>query len=100
MLFVLLSDSKKERMHRTLNSVVLFCFAAGASGATLRVPGIRGPLKIDGVADEEIWKQAAVLPMHSADFGVPFPAGGGMPAVVRGGYLCLSARLPETSTRV
>ena len=86
-------------MHRALNSVVLFCFAAGASGATLRVPAAGGSLTVDGVADEEIWKQAAALPMHSADFGAPFPAAGEMRAVVRGGYLCLSARLPET-TRV
>src|SRR5947199_346909 len=33
------------------------------------------------------------------DFGAFLPAGGEMRAVVRGGYLCLSARLPET-TRV
>jgi cephalosporin-C deacetylase-like acetyl esterase len=54
-------------------------------------------LTVDGVAEEEIWKQATVLPLHSADFGAPFPAGGEMRAIVRGGYLCLSARLPETS---
>jgi dienelactone hydrolase len=87
----------KELMHRAVNSVFLFCFAAAASGATLRVPAIRAPLTIDGVADEEIWKQATVLPVHSVDFGAPFPAGGEMRAVVRGGYLCLSARLPETA---
>ena len=91
----------KARMHRALSSVILFCFAAGAGvrGATLRIPAAREPVTVDGVVDEEIWKKAAVLPTHSADFGAFLPAGGEMRAVVRGGYLCLSARLPET-TRV
>lgn len=84
-------------MLRAVHPVVFICFAVGAGGATLRVPAARGPLTVDGVADEEIWKQAAVFPQHSPDFGAPFPPGGEIRAVVRGGYLCLSARLPETS---
>ena len=84
-------------MFRAVPSVVFFCFAVGSSGANLRVPAARGPLTVDGVPDEEIWQQATVLPVHSADFGAPFPAGGELRAVVRGAYLCLSARLPETS---
>jgi hypothetical protein len=72
-------------------------FAAAATGATLRIPAANGPLTIDGVAGEEIWKKAMVIPTHSAEFGTPFPAGGEMRAVVRGGFLCLSARLPEPS---
>jgi Acetyl xylan esterase (AXE1) len=84
-------------MLRTLHSVVFFCVAAGASGATLRIPAARGPLTVDGLPDEEIWKQATLLPLHSTEFGAPFPAGGEIRAIVRGGYLCLSARLPEKS---
>ena len=83
-------------MPRTLLFVFFLCLIAGASGATLRVPAAAGRLTVDGIADEEIWKQAAVLTAHSPDFGTPFPAGGEMRAVVRGGYLCLTARLPET----
>ncbi|MEO6828762.1 MAG: acetylxylan esterase [Acidobacteriaceae bacterium] len=45
--------------------------------------------------NEEIWKQAAVLPMQEADYGAAFPQGGETRALVRGKYLCLSARLPE-----
>jgi hypothetical protein len=86
-------------MLRAIPSLVAFSFALGVSGAALRVPAAHGPLTIDGVADEEIWNQAAVLPMHSSEFGAPFPAAGEVRAIVRGGYLCLSARLPE-HTRV
>jgi dienelactone hydrolase len=67
-----------------------------ASAANLKVPAADGPLLIDGVQDEAIWKRAVVLPTHSADFGAPFPAGGDLRALVRGGYLCLSAEVPET----
>jgi dienelactone hydrolase len=87
-------------MRKAVHSIVLLCFAAGANGATLRIPAARGGLTIDGVADEEIWKQAALLPAHSADFGAPFPPAGEIRAAVRGGYLCLSARLPETGRTV
>jgi dienelactone hydrolase len=63
--------------------------------ATLRIPAAGGSLIIDGVADEEIWKNGAVLPLQAENFGAAFPAGGEIRAVVRGGYLCFSARLPE-----
>ena len=79
-------------------SLLFFCLlcAATASGASLNIPSANGPLTVDGLIDEDIWKQAVVLPLQSLDFGAPFPAGGEMRAVVREGYLCLSARLPET----
>lgn len=77
--------------------VPLFLLAAVASGATLQVPSADAPLTINGLLDEDIWKQSVVLPVQGPEFGAPFPAAGEMRAVVRGGYLCLSARLPETS---
>lgn len=46
--------------------------------------------------DETIWTEAAVLPLQPAEVGTPFPAAGEMRVVVRRGYLCLSARVPET----
>src|SRR5204863_21431 len=88
---------RNDCMLRALRSVGFFCFAFGATAATIRIPAGSGPLTVDGIPDEEIWKAAAVLPIQAADFGTPFPAGGEMRAVVRGGYLCLSARLPEKS---
>lgn len=69
--------------------------SAVASEPRLLIPVASGPLTIDGVADEAIWQQAAVLPLQKPAFGAPFPDGGEMRAVVRGGYLCLSARVPE-----
>ena len=87
-------------MLKSRHSLILCCFAVGATAATLHIPTANGPLEVNGVADEEIWNRATVLPMHSGDFGAPFPAGGEIRAVVRGGYLCLSARLPETGRLV
>jgi len=75
-----------------------FCFllAMMASGATMNIPSADGPLTVDGRVEEGIWAQAVVLPLSPKEFGAPFPAGGEMRAVVRRGYLCLSARLPES----
>ena len=67
-----------------------------ASGATLSIPSADGALTVDGRVEEDIWGRAAVLPLQPKEFGAPFPAGGEMRAVVRRGYLCLSARLPES----
>jgi len=75
---------------------LFFLLTAAASGATLRIPSAEGPLTIDGRVDEGIWAQAVVLPFQGREFGNPFPAGGEMRAVVRRGYVCLSARLPES----
>ena len=73
---------------------------AVASEPRLVVPAASGPLTIDGVPDEAIWGQAAVLPLQKPTFGAPFPEGGEMRALVRSGYLCLSARIPETGRLV
>jgi dienelactone hydrolase len=83
-------------MNKAVFSLLYFLLATMASGATLKIPSAEGPLTVDGLVDEEIWSQAAVLPLQPADFGAPFPAGGEIRAVVRRGYLCLSARLPES----
>ena len=79
-----------------------FCFllATVASGATLNIPSADGPLTVDGRVEEDIWAQAVVLPLQPKEFGAPFPAGGEMRAMVRRGYLCLSARLPESERLV
>ena len=80
--------------------VMLLGLLAGAAGATVRIPSAEGRLTINGLADEDIWKQAVVLPLGPVAFSAPFPAGGQMRAVVRGGYLCLSAWVPETGRLV
>jgi dienelactone hydrolase len=67
-----------------------------ASGATLTIPAADGALTVDGRVEEDIWARAVALPLQLKEFGAPFPAGGEMRAIVRRGYLCLSARLPET----
>jgi cephalosporin-C deacetylase-like acetyl esterase len=68
---------------------------AVASGATLKIPSASGPLTIDGKIDERIWQDARVLALRPAGFGAPFPEGGESRIVIRGSYVCVSARLPE-----
>ena len=91
---------RMKNMNRAVPFVLCFLLATGAQvgadGATLKIPSADGPLTVDGIVDEDIWAQAAVLPLQRVDLGAPFPAGGEMRAVVRRGYLCLSARLPES----
>ena len=70
--------------------------APAARAASWAVPLVNAPLTIDGLIEEDTWKQAAVLPMQASDYGPAFPQGGETRAMVRGEYLCLSARLPET----
>jgi hypothetical protein len=73
---------------------LLLCRAATA--AQWAIPSVNGPMTIDGLVDEDLWKQGAVLPMRSTDYGATFPLGGETRALVRGNYLCLSALLPES----
>ncbi len=88
------------KCRRSMSQIIapVFCLllAAMANAEVVRIPAVKGSLTIDGVPDEDIWKRAIILPIQPAEFGAPFPASGEMRAVVRGGYLCLSARLPET----
>ena len=83
-------------MSQIIASAFCFLLASMAYAEIVKIPSAQGPLTINGVPDEDIWKRAIVLPIQPAEFGTPFPAGGEMRAVVRGGYLCLSAGLPET----
>jgi hypothetical protein len=68
--------------------------------ATVNIPSADGPMSIDGVVDESIWKSAAVLPLEPPDFGSPFPEGGEIRVMVRGGYVCVGARVPESGRLV
>lgn len=77
-----------------------FLLTTFASGAALTIPSADGPLTVDGRPEESIWAKAVVLQIPQMDFGAPFPAGGEMRAVLRRGYLCLSARLPESGRLV
>ncbi len=72
---------------RTLLLSSLFLLAASlpSVGTTVDIPAGEGPLAIDGRIEEEIWQKAGVL-----------PPGGELRAVVRGSYLCLSAKMPES----
>ncbi|MFL6306654.1 MAG: acetylxylan esterase [Candidatus Sulfotelmatobacter sp.] len=83
-------------MSRTVPLVPFLLLAAIASAENLRIPSAEGPLTINGVPDEELWKHAIVLPLRQAGFGSAFPSAGEMRAVIRGDYLCLSAQVPET----
>ncbi|MFB3921824.1 MAG: acetylxylan esterase [Terriglobia bacterium] len=83
-------------MSKLLLPVFYLSFACATSGASLNIPSADAPLTIDGRLDEELWSRAAVLPVQPEEFGTRFPAAGEMRAIVRGTYLCLSARLPET----
>ncbi len=77
--------------------VGLLCWplAGLAGGATLTIPSADGPLTIDGAINEQIWQRAAVLPVQPSEFGAPFPGGGEARVILRGDYLCFSARVPE-----
>ena len=83
-------------MRKGIFVTLIVLAATVASGATLNIPAVDGDLTIDGRPGEDIWAHAVVLPFQPGEFGSPFPAGGDMRALVRRGYLCLSARLPET----
>jgi hypothetical protein len=77
--------------------VLLLCTATalGAEAPSVTIPSISGALTIDGQPDEPVWQGARVFPLVSSEFGSPFPAGGEARIATRGGYLCLSARIPE-----
>lgn len=82
-------------MVKHLLMIVAVAALAAAGEPRLAVPAASGPLILDGVPGEAIWADAAVLPGQGGDFGAPFPEGGDVRVLVRGGYLCLAARLPE-----
>ena len=82
-------------MARCVLVVLGLLASSAASGASLKIPSASGPLTIDGKIEERIWQEARVLPLGAAGFGAPFPAGGETRMVIRGGYVCVSARLAE-----
>lgn len=87
-------------MRELFRSVLTFAFVTflivpKAGAAVLSIPSVIGPLTIDGSPEEAVWKQAAVLSGNPDKFGASFPGGGETRVMVRSGYLCLSARLPE-----
>jgi hypothetical protein len=81
---------------RIILPLLCLLLAPAANADSWTIPSVNGPLTIDGLVNEDIWKQAAVLPMQATEYGAPFPQSGETRAMVRGRYLCLSARLPET----
>jgi hypothetical protein len=64
---------------------------ANAGDPALTIPSASGALTLDGVPDEAIWNQRALLPLQAPPFGEPFPAGGTTGVLVQNGY-CVSAR--------
>jgi hypothetical protein len=81
-------------MRGALPLAVLLSFA-WTCGATLEIPSAAGPLTIDGNVDEPIWQTASLMAFPVERAG-PFPVGGETRIMVRQGYLCLSAVLPES----
>ncbi len=82
-------------MRVRITVVLLFLLSPAAIGAPLRIPSTAGPLTIDGVPDEPLWQPALALPFRAPEFGVAFQDGGEARIVLRGGYVCVSARVPE-----
>lgn len=78
-------------------SILVLLAAQHLYAAPLQIPSLNGPLTLDGTVDEDIWKQAAILPSDATNYGDAFPQGGELRALIRGRYLCLAAKLPETA---
>jgi len=57
-------------------------------------------LIIDGKLDDAFWKSAALRPFETAEAGAPKNLSGSFGVARRGGWLCLSARLPEPGGKV
>jgi len=91
---------KRNCLHLGLLSLCISgAFAAESEWIT--IPSISGPLTIDGNLDDAAWQGARALPLTFSfrspfpGFRSPFPAGGEARVATRGGFLCLSARIPE-----
>lgn len=65
------------------------------SSAILTIPSVSGPLSIDGKLDDVIWQSAFSLSLKNKENGL-FREGGDTKIAVRDGYLCMSARIPES----
>jgi dienelactone hydrolase len=59
------------------------------------LPEVSGPLTIDGNAIDEIWTESLSFPLVNNEPG--YPGKGGVTFIaVRGSYLCLGAKIPES----
>ncbi|MGH9327969.1 MAG: acetylxylan esterase [Terriglobia bacterium] len=58
------------------------------------------PVVIDGKLNDALWQHVTAVSLVPAGKGVPASMGGKVQAVTAGGYLYLSARLPEPGGRV
>jgi len=75
--------------------MVVLSTLLGLAALVHTVPESGAPLVIDGAPDEALWKEAIAAPLRPRGFGAPFPGGGEARFIVRGEYLCVSAKIPE-----
>jgi len=65
----------------------------------ISIPAASGPLRIDGKPDEAFWQSATVISLINRD--IPGQEKGAeVRSAVRGGYMCFSARVPESDRLV
>lgn len=65
------------------------------SAAILTIPSVTGPLSVDGKLDDVIWQSALSLSLKNRENNF-FGEGGETRIAVRDGYLCVSARIPDS----
>jgi hypothetical protein len=70
-----------------------------AISTTFSIPALIGPLTIDGKLDEVFWQSARTVTLTNREID-QFGQGGEARIAVRGKYLCLSARVPESERLV
>jgi hypothetical protein len=82
-------------MHRWMVVVAAlsFCLDLAAQSQSARVV-------VDGKLNEPWWQHVSAVRLAPSEEGVPASTGGEIRAVTAGGYLYLSARLPEPKARV
>lgn len=67
--------------------------------SALNIPALSGSLTIDGKLDDTFWQSARTLSLTNREID-NFGKGGEASIAVRGGYLCLSAQIPESDRLV
>ena len=70
-----------------------------AISTTLNIPAVTGSLTIDGKLNDAFWQSAPTQTLTNPASD-PFGQGGEARIAVRGDYLCLSARIPESDRLV
>ena len=83
--YILISCSQKKE--KTIQSAEV--------SDTLIIPAVSGPLIIDGKLEDLIWRSALSLSLKNTENDLSVE-GGETKITVRDGYLCVSARIPET----